>query len=404
MNNIIKNNLIAKTFAFSLISMSCFTHAANNCTNSPVNPNGNASKLKEALQQATNTGKALRLTGTYRIGSDMQVFLKKDLIVDATGATFIATSNLDGDMFSFDAHSSLSNECSSANVLADFKWTGGSFNMANAKVSTVVPITSLTPNGREGTKATADALSIRGIKQNGKNKLNELVIQNITFTGTKSTNDAFYEAGGDSGILMSGALKATIKNNKFYGVRDAAIYVTAGGDNGQYGDYFTMSNNYIERAYDGITSKRGADNIKMTNNTMQDVVVGLSVKRVYDGWTATNVTIKSNKITAAVRPISVERANNVVIESNEILQLGNKVANQDTAINKYGRHYEGIALNGVQGTNVIKNNTIKGITGKREGTTTTYGIVTRAEDGRTTTGVSKIANRFSNLDKWSKAL
>lgn len=403
MNKLNKLNLVAKTLACSLITISCYTHAANNCISSPVNPNGNSSKLKEALQQATNTGRALRLTGTYYISADMQVFLKKDLIVDATGAKFIATANLDGDMFSFDSHSTKSNECSSSNVLANFKWNGGSFNMAKAKVSTVVPITSRTPPGREGTKATADALSIRGVKPNGNNKLNELVIENITFTGTNSSSDAFDQAGGDSGILMTGALKATIKNNKFYGVRDAAIYVSAGGDLGKYGDHFTMSNNYIERAYDGITSKRGADNIKMTNNTMKDVVVGLSIKRVYDGWTATNIAINNNKITAAVRPISVERANNVVIDSNEILQLGAKVANQDTPINKYGRYYEGIALNGVQGTNVIKNNIINGITGSREGSTTTYGIVTRDEDGRSTTGLTKTNNSLSKLDKWSKA-
>lgn len=412
MNNNIKNNgkknnikqLLSTSLVLGLMTSSCFTMAANNCSSDPVNPAGNASKLKEALQQATNTGKPLRLTGTYYIGTDLQVFLKKDLVVDATGAKFIATSNLDGDMFSFDSHSSKSNECNSTNVLANFEWKGGDFNMANAKVSTVVPITSRTPEGREGTKATADALSIRGVKSDGKSKLNELTIENITFTGTKSSNDHFYLAGGDSGILMIGALKATIKNNKFYGVRDAAIYVSAGGENGKYGDHFTLSNNYVERAYDGITSKRGADNIKMLNNTMKDVAVGLSIKRVYDGWTATNVVIKGNKVTGAARAISVERANNVVIDNNEILDLGDTVANENRPVNKYGNHYEGISLNGVQGTNVIKNNDIKGITGSREGSTTTYGIVTRFEDGRETTGLSKVDNSFYKLNKWSIAL
>ena len=82
---------------------------AADCSSKPANPNGKTSKLQNALQQATNTGKPLRLTGTYYIGSDQDasdgktilkgitVTLRKDLIVDATGARFIAKADLDGD-------------------------------------------------------------------------------------------------------------------------------------------------------------------------------------------------------------------------------------------------------------------------------------------------------------------
>ena len=200
--------LINTSMTIGLMLTAGATYAAD-CTSNPVNPNGNTSKLQDALQQATNTGKALRLTGTYYISTDTVVYLKKDLIVDATGAKFIATSNLDGDMFSFDAHTTKSDECNSAGVLADFTWQGGDFNMAEAKVSTVVPITSKTPAGREGTKSTADALSIRGANNsNNTNKVGELLIENITFTGTKNSSDPYYLAGGDSGILMIGTTKA----------------------------------------------------------------------------------------------------------------------------------------------------------------------------------------------------
>ncbi|KMT66889.1 right-handed parallel beta-helix repeat-containing protein [Catenovulum maritimum] len=395
-------NKIQKLISYSAI---CLTAVSTNllaadCSSTPINPNGNEDKLQNALQQATNTGIPLRLTGTYYISSDTKVYLKKDLIVDATGATFIATSSLDGDMFSLDSHDSLSSGCNSSGILANVHWDGGDFNIANAKVSTVVPYTSLTPASKQGTKATADALSIRGVTNNGASKLNQLTIENITVTGTHSSSDPFYLAGGDSGILMTGALKATIKNNSFYGIRDAAIYVSAGGDNGVYGDHFTLSNNYIERVYDGITSKRGADNIKMLNNQIIDAVVGLSIKRVYSGWTSTNVTISGNTVESSTRPISVERANNVTIENNEITNLGDIVAGESTPRNKYGKHYEGISLNGVQGTNYIRDNTILGITGSREGSTTTYGVVTRDEDGRATTGDTITNNTFSKLDKW----
>lgn len=376
------------------------------CSGTPADPKGNVTKLKEALQLATNTGLPLRITGTYNISTDIKVYLNRGLVVNATGATFNGTQFLDGDLFSFDSNDTHSKKCSTLTSKANFEWKGGDFDMSEAKVSKVVPIRSKTPAGREGTASTADALSIRGVTNGGVSKLNELLIENITFTGTKQSSDPYYLAGGDSGILMTGAMKATIRNNDFYGVRDAAIYVSAGGPNGIYGDHFNLTGNYVERAYDGVTSKRGADNIKMDNNVMTDVIVGVSIKRVYDGWTATNVKIRNNDISEAVRPISVERANNVTITGNVITDLGAVVAGSSTPSNKYGKQYEGIALNGVQGTNLITGNTILGISGvgSREADTTTWGVVTRSEDGRATTGESIYSNTFSKLDKWVKRL
>ncbi|SBT15709.1 right-handed parallel beta-helix repeat-containing protein [Vibrio celticus] len=353
---------LTKNLSLLILSLVSSTVAAEDCTSAPINPKGDTSKLQAALQQATNTGTELVLTGTYYISQDTKVYLRNDLKVDASEASFIATKQLDGDMFSFDTHTSKSDECGGASVLANFDWTGGTFNMSKAKVSTVVPLRYKTPAGREGTKQTADALSIRGATNSGRSKLNELLIEDIVFIGTENDTDPYYLAGGDSGILMTGALKAIIRNSSFFGVRDAAIYVSAGGVSGEYGDHFTLVNNYVERAYDGITSKRGADNIKMQNNIMNDVVVGLSIKRVYDGWTATNINISENSVSKSVRPISVERANDVVIDSNRIDNLGSIVADSPKPTNKYGQQYEGIALNGAQGSNRVTNNIINGIT------------------------------------------
>ncbi|RDV26186.1 right-handed parallel beta-helix repeat-containing protein [Alteromonas aestuariivivens] len=400
----IKKKICLSTLGFLAIPV---VNAAN-CTSTPVNPNGNVSQLKDALQQATNTGLPLTITGTYYISSDIKVTLRKDLVVDATGANFIATSSLDGDMFSFDTVNG-DNVCNNENALADFHWDGGSFNMANAYVSKVVPYTQLTPSGREGTQNTGDALSIRGVvNSTNYHKLDELIIENITYTGTASSSDPFYLAGGDSAILMTGALKATIRYNNFYGVRDAAVYLSAGGDSGQFGDHFTIHNNYVERAFDGFTSKRGADNIVMRDNDLVDVAVGLSVKSVNQGWQATNITIKRNTIDKAMRAISLETANNVTVDDNTIDNLGDVVANQSSTVanfNSFSDAFEGISLIGVQGTNVVSNNSINGITGSsREGATTTWGIVTRSYEGRSTTGVTKTTNSFYKLDKWSMDL
>ncbi|WP_269520509.1 right-handed parallel beta-helix repeat-containing protein [Alteromonas sp. BMJM2] len=394
---------------------------AADCSSTPANPNGKASKLQDALQQATNTGRPIRLSGTYYIGTDknandgktilkgVNITLRKNLIVDATGARFIAKADLDGDLFSFDTKNN-DNVCNNRNQKANFEWTGGEFDMSRAKVSTVVPITRLTPNGREGLDKTADALSIRGVvNSTNYHKLNELLIERITFIGTRGNSDPFYEAGGDSGILMTGALKATIRYNSFYGVRDAAVYLSAGGDKGQFGDYFTIHDNYVERAFDGFTSKRGADNIVMRNNILKDVVVGLSTKSVYQGWQATNVKILDNTIDNAMRAISLETTNNVKVEDNEINALGDIVADQSSAtkanFNAYSDAFEGISLNGVKGNNTIKNNKIRGVNaGSREKLTTTWGIVHRSYEGRNTENIIKSNNTFSNLDKWSKYL
>lgn len=378
--------------------------ASPDCVSETFDPRGDVAKLKVALQQATNTGNPVTLTGTYLIASDIKVLIKKDLTVDATAAEFIAIGDLDGDMFSFDTSDSVSLECDSADQLANITWTGGYFDMSDAMVSTVVPITSLTPEGREGTSATADALSFRGATKNGTHKLGHLTVEYVTFRGTSNDTDPYYLAGGDSGILMTGASRATIRSNKFFGVRDAAVYLSAGGASGEFGGNFTITDNYVERAYDGVTSKRGADGIRMEGNSFDDVVVGLSIKRVYDGWTADGVEIVNNDVNNAVRPISVERADNVTITGNTITGLGGIVAGSSSPTNKYGAQYEGIALNGVQGANLISGNSIQGVTGSRADSTTTWGVVQRFEDGRETTGTVIQGNSYENLDQNIQAL
>ncbi|KMT64844.1 right-handed parallel beta-helix repeat-containing protein [Catenovulum maritimum] len=397
-----KQTSLLSTSILGLALFSANTFAAD-CSSTPVNPNGNASKLQDALQQATNTGLPIRITGTYYISNDIKVYLKKDLVVDATGAKFIATTNLDGDLFSIDAHATKSNECGSSNTLADFNWKGGDFNIANAKVSTVVPYPYKTPEGKTGTQSTADALSVRGgINSHNTNKLGEAVIENITVTGTKNNTDTCFEAGGDSGILLTGGTKVTVKNNSFYGIRDAAVYLTASGDNGQYGDHFTFSNNYVERACYALTSKRGADNLKFLNNTINNVLGGIGVPNTFTGRTATNVVVRGNKISKTIRGISMYRVNNATIENNEITELGAITNGLTKAIGAYGNVYEGILLAGTQGTNTLSNNTIKGVTGSREGATETYGVTYREHDGRSTTGVSISNHSYSKLNKWVK--
>ncbi|KMT66880.1 right-handed parallel beta-helix repeat-containing protein [Catenovulum maritimum] len=368
------------------------TTLAKGCEALPFDPKGDASKLQKALQNATNTGKQVQISGTYYIDKEIKVTLRNHLLVDARAATFIATEALDGDLFGLDAHNKNSKKCGHENEI-EIHWHGGLMDMADAKVSQVVPIVKMTPEGRTGTKKTADALSIRG-NHNGYQKLRHVHIEGISVTGTKNDTDPFFLAGGDSGILMAGTRSAKITKNKFYGIRDAAIYVTAAGKEGEIGDNFVMTHNIIERAYDGITSKRGADKITMQHNTIKDVAVGLSIKHLFSGRTSHDAVISHNTIKNAVRAISIERVTNASITDNIITDLGAIFANSTNPINARGKHYEAIGLDGTQGKIKITNNQIS--TADRSGTKT-YGIVSRAYDGRKTTEYNASNNQFIGL-------
>ncbi|MGJ8691828.1 MAG: hypothetical protein ACSHW0_05055 [Thalassotalea sp.] len=395
---------LIKAVITSFLFTTSYSYA--DCNDAPINPpSGDVSALQTALQNATNTGQSVRITGTFNISEDMKIWLRKDLIVDATGATFRATSNLDGDMFSIDSNAIKSEQCSSTG-LADVKWIGGTFVMADAKMSTVIPYSHLSDQTRIGTKATADAISIRGTHNTSSglyHKLDRVEISAITYYGTdegnKHSTKAFWQAGGDSAILMGGALSANISDNEFYGVRDVAIYVSADNPTGIYGDHFTMDNNYIERAFDGIASKRGADNIKMRNNECNDVAICLSIKNLLSGRTATNVTIHDNKIIKGVRAISLERVNNASVQNNIIIRLGDKVANISNTVSgsqdlqKYSSAYEAISLMGVQ-YSTISNNDISASTTRTS--SLTWGIVQRSHDGRNTSNINKSNNSYNS--------
>lgn len=366
------------------------------CDSLPFDPQGDSKYLQAALQNATNTGKQVTLSGTYYISKDLKIFLRKNLLVDARRAKFIATDKLDGDMFSLDAHASKSQQCGAKSMM-NIIWIGGEFNMAEAKVSQVVPIRKLTPKGRTGTKRTGDALSIRSHNK-GLNKINHVKVQGIKVIGTKNDTDPYYLAGGDSGILMAGPKSAELIGNEFYGIRDAAIYASAAGDTGEIGDDYIISNNIVERAYDALTCKRGADRVIMKNNKINDVAVGLSIKQVFPGRQAHDVEMSNNIISNAARAISLERVKNVKLTNNTITEIGGVVANNPQPTNARGKHYEAIGLDGNQGNIVIENNTFAGVTGEREGQTNTYGIVARNWDGIETTQYSEKNNTFSNLD------
>lgn len=366
--------------------------------------------LKNALTLATRTGKQLIIENnstnnkTYYISSPVITQIKRSLKVTVDeDVTFKGTSSLDGDLLAFKGSSS-TRECNTVNnngntIKPGIVWRSGKFDMSAAKVSTVVPFgpsANLSPVSQRGTSSTADGMSIRGEVDdpNSTNPLNRILVlghvdvQNIRFYGTAQGNyNNFRYAGGDSGILMVGATKATIKGNRFYGVRDAGIYLSADNYKGTLGDNYRIENNYVARAYDGVTTKRGADKIVFHNNTLSDVIVGVSTKNRNSGsdWTASDVTVTNNKISKTVRGISLERANDVTINNNSVKEIGVAVGgydrpNKNSFDNKY---YEAISLNGVTNIQSIANNEIRG-KNPTNSEDRVYALVYRQYDGQET--------------------
>ncbi len=371
---------------------------------------GSTGLLKNALQKATDVGRKITIEGTYNISTDIKVQVNRSLNVDARKATFVATKNLDGDVFSFDVRPS-SFDCPKD---PKFTWLGGRFNVWDGKTSTVIPggQTANKGDSGEGVAKTADALSIRStarVTENGKQVLKRHIgavdIRRISVYGTQNSSEDYRYAGGDSGILLSAPRSAYIRNNKFYGIRDAAVYISADNDNGNLGDNFTFIDNYAERVFDGFTSKRGADNIRFEKNRVVDAVVGISTKATRlgdDKFNAKDVKVKDNTITRAMRAISLERTDDIQIVDNTIIDLGGTVAGETGTkanLSSFSNDFEGISLNGVRGSYTITNNSIKGVNASTKGV---FALVRRTFDNRGTVPISistSEQNKWTGVDK-----
>lgn len=366
--------------------------------------NGSARLLRDALQLATDVGRKITIEGTYFISRDAPVILKRKVDVTATNATFKATKSLDGDMISFNTAAS-SFDCPKD---PSFTWLGGRFEIWNAKTSTVVPGTQSANKGdsQEGLASTADALSIRGDSEPRgqsvrRRHLGDVDIRRITVIGTEDSSEDYRFAGGDSGILMIAAKSAYIRNNKFYGIRDAAVYLSSDNTNGNLGDNYRLIDNYAERVFDGFTSKRGADNIEFKDNKVVDAVIAISTKSTNyndDKWNARNVRVLNNEVIRAMRAISLERTDDIQIRDNQIKQLGGIVAGETVNranLSSLSNAFEGISLNGVNGTYSISNNTIRGLNAS---TRQVHAMVLRTFDGKRT---RNIVQSSSQTNKWT---
>lgn len=369
--------------------------------------------IQTSLQEAADKGDELTIPpGTYNIDDPDGVSVtlgNQDFSIIATDVIFIAGPNVNSDLIDFDASSqSFTGRCG-GDELVDVSWTGGELNISQAHLSGTVPqgrgigatnvgapVASTTDGlsirgatGGTDPRAKVDAISIKGltiIAAPISSENREAYFENLdTAQAVDSESDSWRNAGGDSGVFVVGAQSALIEDSSFYGIRDASIYMSATPYDAALGGNYTMINNRFYGGFDGISSKRGAQNIRMEGNVFVNIVRALSIESLSGPLRTTNdqtferivgpVVISQNILNGVQRAVQVESSRDVTLADNKIRNLGARVAQQNNPV-RYDR-YEGIVLEGVENA-TISNNEIFGIeeTARAENSDTVGIIVT----------------------------
>lgn len=236
--------------------------------------------------------------GVYNFGKTVDVRLgTKTLNVTATGAEFVSKA-IDGDLIRINGGGS------SGAPKPDVTWTGGEFNIVNQRLGKVRPdrgtgdaaflrreaAAKLTRESgakvsKVATQDTADAIHIRGSERIGT-----LTIDRINVIGSNGT---WRSAGGDSGVFVTDVENAVVKNSRFKGLRDAGVYISDSATRDKpRTKSVIVENNLVEDSYDGVTAKRGVDNVTFRNNTLigNDVAASL---RINDAGSKINETFRN---------------------------------------------------------------------------------------------------------------
>ena len=394
--------------------------------------------IMTSLQEAASKGDTLTIPmGTYNIDDPDGVSVtiqNKDFAIVATGAIFIAGPNVNSDIIDFDATSGSFSDFCGGETLVDISWTGGELDISRAHLPGTVPQGGTVGGTSVGTPTagTTDGLSVRGATggTNPRAKVGAVTIKGLTVVGAPimqanrtaylanpetapaidSESDTWRSAGGDSGVFVMGAGSALIENSTFFGIRDASIYMSAAPYDASLGGNYNMRKNAFYGGFDGIATKRGAQNITMEGNVFVNVVRALALESLTGPLRTTNdqtserivdpVVITNNILNGTQRGIQVESANNVTISDNLIRNLGARVSMQNNPV-RYSR-YEGIVIEGTT-NGLIEGNQISGVDGARANASTTVGITVGGHDGIAGTIPSSniniaASNRFTALD------
>lgn len=236
------------------------------------------------LTLALSYGGSVNLNGAYLIagsGADaggVSVTIVKDTKVTCSAETVFLTDSLDNDLIRVSVPSS--GDGLPVNGI-DLKWTGGTFDQRNQKVSAVVPFLTEYPAGaRQGVSATSDGLSVRG----------DYAVSGVEYSGirrcvidgvTTIAGEHWQSAGGDSGIFVSGCKFQMVKNCLLIGNRDLGIYAS-GSASGTLPCKTIIDKNFFVNCFHGAAIKRSASYGRISNNHaencprayLMDLVVG----------------------------------------------------------------------------------------------------------------------------------
>ena len=255
--------------------------------------------------------------GVWDFDSTVHVLMSESVDVTAHPDAVFQSNGIDGDLFRFRVNANSPDDLT-------LTWDGGTFDITDQLNSQVVPyVRNGAPVGEQGTSATADALSIRGIYQDRTEdtstvKVTQVAISNVSVIASDPGED-WTTAGGDSGIFIQ-AGAATVEDSYFRGIRDNAIYFSADGLFHDVGGNYAVRNVTIEGSLMGISVKRGADDIVIEGNTITDTAVGIVVDETRaapeSGIQSCNVVGEGNTFTDAWLAIRLGDSENVTVTGN----------------------------------------------------------------------------------------
>lgn len=303
--------------------------------NLPLSPSMFAD-VKALIQSSASTGRKCYFpSGIYPITERIQVTVATDFeIVCDTGAVFVVDADfpVDTQVFVFIGEAGANHR---------FKWSGGVIDgrLMPTKVGVAAP----------------DLLSVSGTT------MNEVLVENVYFLQNESRTSG---TAGDSCLFLTEGQNYTVRNCKFQGAVDAAIYIsgnaaeTAGSKCHVTGNTFTGCNvayiakrsfqdqiidgNFFEECNYGVVVGGEADTTLLpgkkgiiTHNSFKKCLISITA-RIADGTIITANRIEDFAVDSTLTPttapgISIEGSSNCIVSNNYI-----SVINYTPAINTDG--------------------------------------------------------------------
>jgi len=211
------------------------------------------------------------------------------------------------------------------------------------------------PAGLAGTSATCEALSIRGEYQAFgayRHGIRSAVVDGVTcIAGSHWQN-----AGGDSGVFISGCETMTVQNGLFVGNRDLGVYASGAADASLPGRICIQNNKFVN-CFHAVAAKRAMKDVVIQGNEAKNCVRGFMVETLGSG-VCKRVVLAGNTGQNLNTPIRVINADGFAITGNMFEALGATLADGVTIEPAVGCF--GIALTGAR-KGVVSGNSFAGL-------------------------------------------